>query len=492
MKPWIKGVVFLVVLFVFLYVGVWQWLFCRVYVDPGEILVISSKFGNENPDPENQRVVDEGTQGIQREVRGEGRHFYSPLFYRIDTPSNVVTVGPDEVGVVRSLSGTPLPEGEFLAGPGQKGMTRDALTPGAWRLNPFANEVEVVKAARVKPGVVGCVTALAGRNEPPDRLSRAGEQGVQERVLQPGLYYLNPREFRVDFVEIGYQHLELTGVSFPSKDSFTISLDVSVVYGLLPHEVPHIIKGYGNVQAVVDKIILPQVESICRIEGSKYSAMELIEGDTRERFQQAFTDLLQVQARGRHVDILIGLVRDINVPLEVREPIQKSKIAVEEQRMKEQQQLTQVVENELEEIKADVQKGVREVAAETEKMVAETRATGERQVAGIDAQRQVEVAKLMKEVALVEAERERTLGRAAAQVTELLKRAEADRFKQNVAAMGDNPAAYADYVFAQGLPADLRIDVRYAGEGTFWTDLPFGKDSTVLDAAARKILQEKK
>ena len=492
MKRWIKSLIFLVVLFVFLYVGVWQWMFCREYVAPGEILVISAKFGDDNPDPDNQRVVDEGTQGIQRDVRGEGRHFYSPLFYKRDTSSTVVTVAPDEIGVVKSLSGTALPEGEFLAGPGQKGMTRDALTPGAWRLNPSAAEVTVVKAAHVKPGFVGCVTALAGRDEPKNRLSKPGERGVQEKVLQPGLYYLNPKEFKVDHVEIGYLHMELAGVSFPSKDSFTISLDVSVVYGLLPEEVPHIIKSYGDIAAVRDKIIMPQVESISRIEGSRYAAMELIEGDTREKFQQTFTDQLQLQARERHVDILIGLVRDVNVPMEVRDPIQKSKIAVEEQRMKQMQQETQVVQNELEEIKADVQKGVREVAAETEKLVAQTRAEGARQVAGIAAQQQVEVARIMKEVATVEAERERTLGRAAATVTELLKRAEADRFKQNVGAMGNNPGAYANYVFALGLPDDLRIDVRYAGEGTFWTDLPFSGDKTMMDAAARKILQDKK
>lgn len=492
MKRWIKGLAFLAALFLVLYVGVWQWGFCREYVSPGEMLVLTSKFGNVNPDPDHQRVVDEGVQGIQREVRGEGRHFYSPLFYNRDASARVIVVGPDEIGVVKSLTGTAPPEGEFLVGAGQKGIQRDALTPGTWRLNPFAAHVDVVKAVHVKPGYVGCVTALAGRDEPADRLSREGERGVQERVLQPGLYYLNPKEFNVAHVEIGYLHMELSGVSFPSKDSFTISLDVSVVYGLLPNEVPHIIKGYGNIDAVRDKIIMPQVESILRIEGSKYAAMELIEGDTRERFQRTFTEQLQLQAHSRHVDILIGLVRDINVPIEVREPIQKSKIAVEEQRMKEQQQTTQVVQNELEEIKADVEKGVREVAAETEKIVAETRASGERSVAGIDAQMQLEVARIMKEVADVEAERERTLGRAAAQVTELLKKAEADRFKQNVGAMGNNPGAYANYIFALGLPADLRIDVRYAGEGTFWTDLPFGRDSTILDAAARKTLTEKK
>ena len=35
----------------------WTWVVCRVYVNPGEILVITSKFGETNANPDNDRVV---------------------------------------------------------------------------------------------------------------------------------------------------------------------------------------------------------------------------------------------------------------------------------------------------------------------------------------------------------------------------------------------------------------------------------------------------
>ena len=231
----------------------WQWVICRVYVQPGEILVITSKFGDANPDPDNTRVVPEGTQGVLRDVRGEGRHFYNPIEYVTDTTSTVVDIPPDSMAVVESMSGKPLPAGEFLAEEGFKGILRKPLGPGKWRLNPFAYKVTKIPATTIKPGSVGCVTALAGDEPPEGQLAEAGQRGVQKNVLQPGIYYLNPREFKIDQVWVGYQEITLENVSFPSSDGFTIQLDITVVWGLEPKDVPTIISRLGNVEVVEDK-----------------------------------------------------------------------------------------------------------------------------------------------------------------------------------------------------------------------------------------------
>jgi regulator of protease activity HflC (stomatin/prohibitin superfamily) len=484
----IKAAVGLVALAVFLYVGVWQWLICRVYVGPGEVLVVQAKLGSENPDPDKNRVVPRGMKGVWKEVFGEGRHFFNPIEVDAGARSRTTTILPDQVGLVESMSGESLKAGDFLAGEGQKGILQRVLTPGSWRLNPVGMKVTPVPATAVRPGFVGCVTRLSGDAPPEGQLSEEHQRGIQKDVLQAGIYYLNPREFKVDEVWIGYTEITLENVTFPSKDGFQIQLDISVVWGLLPKDVPTIINRFGNTQAVVDKIIRPQIESICRLEGSKYGAKDFIEGNSREQFQRTFTDQLFQEAKIRNIDVLIGLVRDIDVPLELRQPIQNAKIAAEEQLTKEEQRKTQVVMNELEELKAEVEKGVREVAAETEKMVAEARATGERKIATTRGEREVAVAEIQRKVAELAAERERILGRAEADVIALAQKAEADRFQKNVQALGD-PEAYANYVFATKLPEDLKIFLRYAGPGTFWTDLPAGMKS-LEDAAARKILEK--
>lgn len=487
MSPKAKAIVAFVAIFLVFYIGFWRWTVCRVYVEPDEILVLTNKLGDENANSDEDRVVKAGVKGVQAEVYGEGRHFFSPLQYHADTSSAVQEIKPEEVGIVKSMTGKQLKAGDFLAEDGQKGIMRRVLTPGKYRLNPFAFEVHTAPATRIRPGSVGVATRLTGAPSPEGQLAEPGQRGIQKDVLQPGIYYRNPNEWKIQEIWVGYNEITLENVSFPSSDGFTIQLDISVVWGLLPKDVPEIINRYGTTEDVIRKIIRPQIESICRIEGSKYGAKEFIEGTSREKFQKTFTDSLMHETKSRNIDVLLGLVRDIHVPIELREPIQNSKIAAEEQLTKEEQRKTQIVSNELEELKAEVKKGVLEVAAETEKMLAGIRATAERKVATIGGDKEVAVAEIKNKVSQLSAERERILGRADADVIEMMQKAEADRFQKNVAAIGD-PEAYANYIFATKLPDDLKIHLRYAGPGTFWTDLPSGS-RMLEDAANRKILE---
>jgi regulator of protease activity HflC (stomatin/prohibitin superfamily) len=506
-------------LVIFGWVGVWRWTICRIYVEPGEMMVLAARVGRSNPDPENQRVVDRGFQGVEKVVLGEGRHFVNPLYYDRST-AQVVTVGSDEVAVVESRTGKPLPEGQFLVdlnledldgrgalygerpapgAPGEaagtatgiyasKGIWRPVLTPGRWRLNPVAFKVTKAKAIRIAPGYVGCVTSLSGKDPEAGELAGRGERGIQKHVLQSGIYYYNPAAYKVDRIEIGYRELSHDNVSFPSRDGFPIQVDVTVVWGLEPSSVPTVMMHLGNVEQVVDKILQPQIESICRIEGSRYGAKELIEGDSREMFQRSFTDMLTRVCKDKAIKVIICLVRSIDVPMEIRQPIQQARVAQEERRTKEEQRITQGSQNQLADIQADVEKGVREVGAETEKLVAHVRADGEKKVAEIQAQQMVDVAAIEKKIAELAAERTRLLGKAEATVTQLVNEAEADRLKQSVDAIG-GASAYSGYQFATHLPEDFRVFIRYAGPGTFWTDLPAGARS-LKDAADMKILEE--
>ena len=49
----------------------------------------------------------------------------------------MITIPARKVGVVKANVGQALPEGEFLASPGQKGIWRRVLGPGRYRINPI-------------------------------------------------------------------------------------------------------------------------------------------------------------------------------------------------------------------------------------------------------------------------------------------------------------------------------------------------------------------
>ncbi len=474
-------ILLLVGLFLVGYVLIWQWMLSRVYVGPGQMLVIKANTGKPNPNPSWYQVVPKGFKGIQEAPVGEGRHFYNPFLYKRTLHRKIIQIGPQEVGLVISRSGKPLPEGQFLADKGFKGVMRQPLTPGKWRLNPIAFQVKKRPAVNIRPGYVGVVMAL-------DKDPKTGKKGILKDVLQPGLYYINPKAFRVEEVEIGFRHINLDNMKFKSLDSFNIELDVSVVWGLKPKNAPHIIKTLGNIREIVAKVIRPQVNTIVRLEGSRHQAREFIEGKTREAFQDRVTKRLKAICNEKKIEILISLVRNIEIPKEVRDPINQSKIAVEERKTKVEMKKTQKIRNKLASLKADVTKGIREVRAGTAKVIAEIKADGQRKVLRIKGEKEVKVAEIMRKVAEIEAQIDLVKGKAVADVIAMLKKAKSDEFFQFAKALGSGKTL-ANYIFTKKLSKNLKVMLRYAGPGTFWTDMSKGM---MQQAANGKILQGKK
>jgi SPFH domain / Band 7 family len=525
------------------YFGIWQWMICRIEVPAGSSLLVRYKgpwpFGASTLAAEGTLVKTAAAGrpvqvGILEDMPGPGRHFYSPLEYQTDVIKDKVIL-PGKLGVLVSKIGKPLPEGTYLVDEkGYRGILRKVLTPGRYRINTYAYEVKIVDvdacaeaSTRVKhqaddytlipPGYVGVVTNKA--SDP----ATGAERGIQEQILQPGIYFLNPEEKRVDVVSIGYSETSLTveaqnagvgnkarasgtaapdatsamntdrlgistaddpkyvpgkGIEFPSSDGFPIHLDYTAIWGILPEQAPNVVRQFGTLKDVEHKVILPQIESICRMHGSRRGAVDLLVGDTREQFQNSSAAELERVLTAKNLSLLFGLTRHIYVPKAVREPIQKAKIADELTKTREQEQLTAKAQADLTESKAKVVFEEKRTQAETEKMVAQVGAEGEKTAKEIEAMTEKLKAEIDAKTATIEAQATRTLGEAKAESTKLAKEAKAERVQLLVKAIG-GPSAYERYIFAEGLPQDLRVGIFYAGPGTLWTDLK-GFEQTML------------
>jgi regulator of protease activity HflC (stomatin/prohibitin superfamily) len=526
------------------YFGVWQWTVCRIEVPAGSSLLIRYKgpwpFGSAPQAPEGT-LVQTGAAGSPRQVGileampGPGRHFYSPLEYETQLVKDEV-IPPGKIGVLVCKIGKPLPEGTYLVDEkGYRGILRKVLTPGRYRINRYGYDVKIVDVdacaetnARIKrragdptlipPGYVGVVTNKA--NDP----SIGEERGIQKRVLPPGIYFLNPEEKRIDIVSIGYSETTLMvdarkaddagagadatanlsqdirgdrlgtttgkdplyirgkGIEFPSSDGFPIHMDYTAIWGILPEQAPDVVRQFGTLKDVEQKVILPQIESICRLHGSRRGAVDLLVGNTREEFQDETSAELEKVLTSKDLSLLFGLTRHIYVPRLVREPIQKAKIADELTKTREQEQLTAKAQAELTEAKAKVVFEEKRTLAETTKMVAETEAEGEKKAREIEAMTEKFKAEIDAKSATIEAQTTRVLGEAKALSVKLAKEAKAERIQLLVKAMG-GPESYQRYTFAEGLPADLRLGIFYAGPGTLWTDLK-GFEQTMLGKLA--------
>jgi len=189
---------------------VWEWGFCRFYVPVDHMAVIIAKDGA--PLEPGQILAKKGQQGVQEDVLGEGRHFLNPYYYE-HSIEPMISIPPGKVGLVTAKVGRDLPQGEFLANPGQKGIWRGVLGPGKYRINPIGYLIDTVDAISIPVGYVGVVTSLAGDKAPEGQFAGPNQKGIREDVLQPGLYYVNPKEFKVDILEVGINQVSMLGKS---------------------------------------------------------------------------------------------------------------------------------------------------------------------------------------------------------------------------------------------------------------------------------------
>jgi hypothetical protein len=336
---------------------------------------------------------------------------------------------------------------------------------------------------------VGVVTQMAPNKD------KGITKGVQDNVLPPGIYPINGREQQIDIVEVGYRHTTIVaerlrdengilkvdeagepmiaantkGIEFPSSDGFEIHMDFTAIWGLMPNQAPHAIRTIGNVDAVEDKIVQPQIESICRNNGSSYKAVQLLIGTDREQFQKTNVEKFHAVLDTKQITLLYGLVRHIYIPQEVRAPIQSAFIADEMTLTKQEEQKTAVAEALLREAESKVTLATETVDVNTQRQVEERKANGVRQANQTRANTDRQVAAIDKETANLEAQAIEILGQAENKAKQLVAEAEADRFRLAVEAFG-TPEAYNNFIFAENLPSDVKLNFLYAGQGTLWTD----------------------
>lgn len=164
-----------------------------------------------------------GVIGVQRQFLRNGVYRINTALFEIDI-SDAVLVEEGKIGIVTVKDGKSIPHGEiaarmkvthrkfqdadeFLNEGGERGLQEEILPPGEYFINPLFAEVELQEQVKVPIGTVGVVTSYIG-DEPQDTsgsefrhgiIVSNGQKGVQKDPLNPGMY---PTNKRVSVVEI--------------------------------------------------------------------------------------------------------------------------------------------------------------------------------------------------------------------------------------------------------------------------------------------------
>ena len=227
---------------------------------------------------------------------------------------------------------------------------------------------------------------------------------------------------------------------------------------------------YGDLPAVVSKIIMPQILSISRMKGSDYKAREFIDGEGRQKFQEEMTAELVRILGEKHILVRNAIVRHVEVPSEILAPIQSAAVAKEQDLTNKTQQDTEKRRAELNTEMAKVDQLKREVEQETAKLVATVVAETKKDVAEIMAETKLKAAEIDLECAKIQAQIIETRGSADVKAKFLVENEEALGIKRRASAFKDS-SLWADLVFADALNPGVNIRVIHSGEVTLWTDL---------------------
>lgn len=418
-------------------------------VNSGKVGILTRKIGDSAPSGQILVPRQSNYRGIIKEVVEPGIQYMHPYIYEWQIVDAVI-IPAGKIGVLTGKVGKLPPPGTILVNRDSEyqGIIREVLDPGMYYLNPYEFEVQMINAVSIPDGFVGVMIAKTGKPAPEDQLLVGeGYRGVRKDYLKAGLYYINPYEFDIVPVDTRKQKYDLwipeyeyekmmaakkeekmeayEPMTFLSTDGFKISIDVTVIYEILPENAPYVVATLGkNLKDIRTKIIRPGTRSFARLEGSMLKAVEFVRGETRKSFQEKLAMALTIDGAKSKVNILNTFVRGYAIPDQLLEQIRLKEIAQkEEERIIEEQQREEE-QAKLARQKALVEQQSQKIKAETVKIVAETKAQQDKEVAIIKGQQMLAVAKLAREAAEEEKLKQIALGEGEARRRELLIQAD--------------------------------------------------------------------
>jgi regulator of protease activity HflC (stomatin/prohibitin superfamily) len=484
----VAAVLVLLVAAAIVYSG-YVWFIKRIVVGPSEVLVLMKKNGSKSlpgdevivpraPDATKDAAAYQkwrekygDCNGILEEVYPAGTYFkFSPFDYERDVydVGTSAAVPNDKVGIVIKKFGQKLDDGQVLADPSrdQRGPLPIILRPGRYNeyANKYAYEIKQIDPVTIDPGHRGVVTLMANKpSKNPNRyLIDEGERGVQPVTEPEGFLYINPFEKRVTPISIRSHRFEMSGdeaIKFPSSDSFEIKVDGFVEWSIIPNKLPLVYAQYGEGNELIpllqEKVILPYARSFSRLVGSQYNARDFISGDTKLKFQQEFENKLREACGKQGIEVMQALVRDIEPPAAIKNPINEREVA-KQQVFSLDQQIT-VAKSQADLVTQEQTATQNQAIGDANKRVVSVvkKAEQDWNVAVTEAKQRLAVAKLQLEAAQQEADAIVAKGKAEANVVLLNKQAEAEPLRQQVEAFGDG-TAYARYFFYQKVAPSMK------------------------------------
>ena len=361
--------------------GIYRLGFCRVWIGADELGVVISRVGADVAPAKSSRRRGSAACGARSSARGATSSIRSTsgsrnTHYRTwgRGASRASRTASRSRGRRRRSAWSSLSLGirsrrGVLANPGQKGI-KESPHPGVYRINPTRRGSRTTPPRSSTPDMWSHNPQIGE----PTQLDFASntQRGVIRDPLPAGLYYLNPYEFQVARVKVGYRELSFAAehaITFPASDGHTIRLEATIVSGSPSRRrAAHREANPATRTRWSTTRSARRSSRRCGWWGADSPRARSWRGRRASDSRRSSFANYPSSWRRSTCGSWPALVRDVDVPEVVRRPIQSSRIANEEAETNRVKTETAKISTELNEIKGALVVEAARVHAETEKL----------------------------------------------------------------------------------------------------------------------------
>ncbi|HEY9604454.1 MAG TPA: flotillin family protein [Allocoleopsis sp.] len=336
-----------------------------------------------------------GEKGRQLAILTAGTYRINTALFTIITAANanhhgmspeqlrVCSIAPDKVGIVTTFDGNPIESGEiagpvipdhdnfqnaqkFISGGGRRGLQEQVLLSGSWNLNPWFAGVNPVAMTEIPIGYVGVVISYVGKAQEDvsgaafthGNLVNPGHKGVWVTPLYPGKHPLNTQILKVELVptinivlnwsgrtERHSYDSKLSSLTVRSKDGFAFDLEIAQIIHVGALDAPKVISRVGAMQNLVDHVLQPTVGNYFRNSAQSYTVLDFLTARSERQVEAA--EYIKTALRAYDVQAIDTLIGDILPPAELMTTQTDRKIAEEQRKTFEVQQMAQTQRQQL-------------------------------------------------------------------------------------------------------------------------------------------------
>ncbi len=335
--------------------------------------------------------------------KGRQAAYLTPGTYRINaflfdvTLSKMTQIKDNMVGIVTTLDGAPLLEGQiagrrieghnnfqdadaFIANGGNRGLQPHVILAGSYFLNHWFANVEEIAMTDIPIGYVGVVISFCGE-EGEDvsgvefkhgNIVKRGYKGVWSEPLGPGKYPLNTYILNIEFVpttnlvlnwanarsEAHQLDKHLSTITVRSKDGFPFNLDVSQIIHIPMNEASKVIARFGNMNNLVSQVLEPTIGNYFRNSAQDSDVIAFL--STRKERQASAREHINHVLEKYNVTGVDTLIGDIAPPDTLMKTLTDRKLAEEQKVTYDTQRMAQETRQNLEKQTAiaDMQKQI--------------------------------------------------------------------------------------------------------------------------------------